>query len=832
MVSLNGLTESEVKERIARGEVNAVSGQESHTYLDIIKENVFTGFNILLFIIGIALVLVDEPLNALAAVGVIVFNILIATVQECRAKRRLDKIALLLRPKITVIRDGVEKVIDQKEVVKDDLIKLSPGDQAVVDGTVIKQNYLEMDESLLTGESKTVRKKEDETIYSGSFCVAGDGYYVVDAFGTESYAAKLMTSAKKMVSKKTPLQIETQTIIEMLMIVALIFSLIFSVMFTITGKTLSDILVIIAVVIDIVPIALFLLIVITYMIAAIRIADVGVLLQRSNSVESLSHVDTICMDKTGTITTNKLCYEEQENLSDKDIDRAIKLFIGSSGGKNRTVEALENHFGSIKTEAIEEIRFTSERKFSAVKVNDDGKIRVLFMGAYSVLDPYIDGNHSEKIANYSERGLRSVCFAEADSSTDLLADDFKMPKMEPLALIAISDVVRPDCREIIDTFMEHGMDLKVISGDDPKTVDALFTIAKIPGERKIISGDDLAKLEGETKTKAILETNIFGRMKPDQKEEVMSTLRANGRYVAMVGDGVNDVKSLKKANVGIALETGSGAARGVADMVLVKDNFSALPKAFIEGKKTVSGMRDILKIYISRNFTLAMVVFITLMFAQNIPFNPVQNIFYALLSVSGSAFFMAIWAKPGDDKGLILPGVLKYALPTAVTMTIFAIAIFVYFMAFGDTGIADWSILTPEIIADLDQNVAFASAMMILFLTFSGILQLLVVQPRFKIFSIDGKTYKDIRPILLMVLLLAGAFAGYNVDIVLNMMEIPLIPIVYQVGILGLAFVWLVVQHAILKLRHMDIIDVAVQNWYQKSLEKQRQKEMARDNVE
>ena len=313
-------------------------------------------------------------------------------------------------------------------------------------------------------------------------------------------------------------------------------------------------------------------------------------------------------------------------------------------------------------------------------------------------------------------------------------------------------------------------------------------------------------------------------MKPDQKEEVIDTLRANGRYVAMVGDGVNDVKSLKKANVGVALESGSGAARGVADMVLVKDNFSALPKALVEGKRTVSGMRNILKIYISRNLVLAILIAMTLIFLNRAPFNPMQNMFYSLFAVGISAFFMSFWAKPSDNSELVLPKVLRYALPTALTIAVFGLiimAVFDYLMSEGILTFAGYDEYGIE---------QAASGLVILFLTFCGILQLLVVDPHFRIFSIDGEVHKDWKPLALMALLSVTSILVYNSGVFCTLMSIPAIPIWLQLSMIGLAFVWLLVQHVVLKWNKFTFMEDALESWYLRFLEKNRQKENEKFN--
>ncbi|MBQ6547765.1 MAG: HAD-IC family P-type ATPase, partial [Candidatus Methanomethylophilaceae archaeon] len=600
-------------ERVQKGEVNSVEPIVSRSYSDIIIKNVCTTFNLILFILGAILLILDEPINALAATFVIIFNICIATLQEMKAKRRLDKIALLMRPRVIVVRDGEEKEIDQSEIVRDDVIILNAGDQALVDGEILEEEYLELDESLLTGESRTVKKHVGEQVYSGSYCITGKGYYRVTAFGDESFASKMLASAKKFRNKMSPLQIETTAVTKLLMSIAFIFFLFLIVLSIIkyhNFEMIRDSVVLNAVIVlDIVPIALFLLIVIAYMIAAVRMAESGVLLQRSNSVESMSHVDTVCMDKTGTITTNKLLFKEMKAFIDEEqAAEIIRIYSSSTGSVNKTVEALIKQFGKCDTEVLDEIRFSSERKFSAVKVRYGGREMCIYLGALSSLGRKLDTDVSPYISEYSSKGLRTVIIALSTGDELYVDGEETIPDLKSVAVVAIEDEVRPDCRETLDVFFRNGMDIKVISGDDPHTVDSLFTIANIPGERKIISGEELDALSGKEKTQAILETNIFGRMKPDHKEMIVATLKNEGRYVAMVGDGVNDVKSLKMANVGVALQSGSGAARGVADMVLVNDNFGALPKALVEGRRTVSGMRDVLKVYLSRNFLLAVLV--------------------------------------------------------------------------------------------------------------------------------------------------------------------------------------------------------------------------------
>ena len=794
---MEGLTSQEVEERRSKGLVNDTEVKTSRSYADIIYRNAITPFNIILFVIGAILFYLGNVMSALSATGIITINVVIATFQEMRAKRRLDKISLLTRPKVTVIRDGVEQQIDQKDIVQDDLIIIRAGEQALVDGDVIRCTSLEMDEALLTGESSTVRKNAGDKIYSGSVCITGEGYFIVTAFGHESYASKMLSSAKKFTSKKTPLQMETNTIIKVLMTIAfvlLFFSvikeLILGISFT-ELKEIDSVLEIFILCLDIVPIGLFLLITITYMIAAIRMADSGVLLQRFNSVESISHVDTVCMDKTGTITTNNLVYESYETFIDpQEADLMISLFASSTGSKNKTMNALIDHFGKTDAELIEEVQFSSARKFSAVKVRYDNRVYTLYSGAWNVLKPHTANAETidEIILRESSKGFRTLVICSSEDKPFLSGEEYVINDLSPISVVSIRDEVRSDCRATIDVFLENGMDLKVISGDDPVTVDALFKIADLPGERRIISGPELDSIPDDQLDEVILKTNIFGRMKPENKEKVIEVLKRNGKYVAMIGDGVNDVKPIKSAQVGVALESGSGAARGVADMILVNDNFAALPKALVEGRRTVSGIRDILKIYLSRNFIITFLFIGVFFFLNQVPMLPIQNSFYAFTSVSIMAFFMTLFAKPDENRELILPDVLRFCIPSAVTITLCCFAVYAFVYIFTMEGIIppiDYGYLeeltdffnmnVEEIVRkyltwtvdgsiyDLGVKAEIAARnAMVLFATCIGVLQILIVCPRYKFLSVNGKTNKRILPIFLVVFIFLAIFALYT----------------------------------------------------------------------
>lgn len=844
---MDGLTTEEVNERIREGKVNNSNTHVSRTYSDIIRKNVFSPFNMVLFLLGILLLICDEPLSAVSATGIIIVNILISTVQEIRAKRRLDRIALLTRPRVTVLRNGEKVVIDQNSIVLDDIVILNPGDQALIDGDLIECRQLEMDEALLTGESSTVRKNAGDKIYSGSFCVTGEGMFRATNLGEDSYASKMLDSAKKFTSKKTPLEMETGSISKVLMIIAAVLLLIsFITEMLIRGNSWGHTLEVFVICIDVVPIALFLLITLTYMIAAIRMADSGVLLQRSNSVESISHVDTVCMDKTGTITTNKLVFES-ENPYRLDASHLVAIFCGSTGSANRTVETLASKYGKIQLNLVDEIQFSSQRKYSAVRVQENNDEKTLYLGAWTVLSPYCKDRHNADIiiSELASKGLRTVALflGEPGDIHDANGDPIIRP-LELVSVIAIRDEVRPDCRETMQVFLDNNMDIKVISGDDPVTVNALFTIANIPGERKIISGPELEKMDKTEFDQTVLNTNIFGRMKPENKEAVVESLKSQGRYVAMIGDGVNDVRSLKSAQVGISLESGAGAARGVSDMVLVKDEFAALPKALIEGRRTVSGMRDILKLYLTRNFALAMMFIIIYIFVGHIPMIPIQNTFYAFVSVSIIAFFMTIFAKPDENKELILPDVLKFCVPSAIMIAAFSIISYLIFSQLYSSGfpIIDVdAMMNAGNYATVDQmwnhltwsgsssSEAVARSTLVLVATCIGVLQLLLVAPRYKALSMDGRTNKSIVPIFLVLFLFAILFVMYEYipSIAVNLVGLVIYTPEAYVIMASIIIIWFITQTMVLK---MNVFKKLV-DWVEKAYMKKLREEYSKGDV-
>ena len=862
-MEIRGLNTDEVEKRKAAGLVNTIESYVSRSYRNIFIENFLNWFNLILIIVGTLLYIAGDPLSALAATGIIMLNVFVSTIQEIRAKRRLDKIAIAMRPMVTVVREGQVLDVDQTEVVMDDVVKITAGDQVLVDGEILETHSLEMDESALTGESSSRRKNLGDTLFSGSFCVTGEAYFRVTALGPDSFASNMLQSARKYKRKNTPLQMETAAVTKLLISLAGIVLVLYLISKVLLGTYENFLFEMKAasIVLDIVPIALFLLVTLTYMIAAIRMADTGVLLQRSNSVESMSHVDTVCMDKTGTITSNELLFRDIEYKMDEGrANELISLFVSATGSRNRTIEVLEDHFGSEDSELVEEIQFSSERKYSAVRLIKDGVEHTIFMGAWSILRKRVDDpmGADDDVRSLSKQGLRTVVLCEGSGPLFDEMDDPLMPeKLTLIGVISIADEIRADCRETMEVFMANNIDIKVVSGDDPDTVNALFDIADIPGKRNMISGDELDDLEGQERTDAILNSNIFGRMRPDHKELIIDTLKINGRYVAMVGDGVNDVKAIKSAHVGISLESGSSATRGSADMVLMNDNFSALPKALTEGRRTVTGMRDILKVYLTRNFALVAMIMFTMLFLHNATLQPVQNTAYALMTVSVAAFLMTLWAEPDRNKDRILPGVIRFAIPTSMMIGIFGIAVYaIFYFGTGSIINIDYEAMAASAgisyqalaeslhmsglsdtfnlnMFERDLNEINARNAMFFFIVLAGVLVLLMVKPIHKWFSINGKTAKSKKPLVLTMLMLlifcCIFFMPHTQSYVIRFLYTAVFPVVYYLPLIALVIVWFFATRKVLRSGTFDFLADWTESWFDKKLEEEVRKGLEED---
>ncbi len=683
---IQGLSTHEVKERRARGLGCVQPPATGRSYVRIVRENVLNSVNTILFSIALALVLLGQYLDALISVGVISFNIVISLIQEARAKHTLDRIALLTRPKAMVLRDGREQQIDPGELVVGDFVVVHPGDQIVVDGPVVGDGRVEVDESLLTGESDLVTKRESDRLFSGTFCVTGSVYYRAEKVGVQSVAGRLTTRARAYREMYTPLQREINLLIRVLLLVALFLELLLLAASIVSFIPIVETVRMAMVIIGIVPNGLFLSISVAYALGAVRLAGKGALVQKFNIIESLSHVDMLCTDKTGTLTANAL---ELAALHPYGIEEAtLRLLLGSyivhASSHNATSQAIETACPEQALRGLhvrEEIPFSSTRKWSALVMDDAAMRGVYVLGAPEMLQAHLapGADLGSFIETETRQGLRVLLFAHYPEPVQIQPREGEacLPGgLRPLGAISLRDTLRPEARETLAQFAALGVQIKIISGDHPQTVAALAKQVGLDSEIKAMVGSELDTLDNAQLAQRAEETTVFGRITPQQKERVIQALRSRNHYVAMIGDGVNDILSLKQANVGIALQSGSQATQGVADLVLLHDSFASLPPAVREGQRIRNGMQDILKLFLARVGSVTLLL-ISIAFVGGFPFQPRQTSLLTFFTVGVPTLALAYWARPErvPSKSLIR-SLARFVLPASLTTCLVALGVY------------------------------------------------------------------------------------------------------------------------------------------------------------
>lgn len=680
---IQGLSNAEVLARRSQGQGNNVKIETSRSYGQILRENVFTFINNALFILGFALILLGRPMDALISVSVIMVNVLVSVVQEIRAKRTLDRIALLTRPKATVIREGREVMIDPAEIVLGDILLVRPGDQIVVDGAVVGSGRMEVDESLLTGESDLIPKQAGDEVFSGSFCVNGSTLYEATQVGESSFANTLTAGARAFRRVLTPLQQQTNLVIRVLLLLTIYFQILLAFNTVINQIPLVESVKMSVVIAGLVPNGLFLAIAVAYAMGAVRIAGKGALIQQANAVESLSNVDVLCLDKTGTLTANNILFRAVQpvGMSEAEFRQALGDFAASVSTSNRTNEAILTACAGRKLAVGEEVPFSSERKWSGLVFDDVERRGAYILGAPEMMMPAVQGGEAlaGQIQAWAEQGLRVLLLAHQPTAATLLGSqgEAELPDgMLPLGLVCLSDELRPEAQATLADFVRAGVRLKIISGDNPATVAALARQAGLSKDAGLVSGTELAEMDEVAFSKAVEEATIFGRITPQQKEEIVRALRGRGYYVAMIGDGVNDVLSLKQANLGIAMQSGSQATRSVADIVLLKDSFASLPYAVREGQRILNGMQDIFKLFLTRVFVVALLV-LSLGVVGDFPFSPRHSSLLALLTVGVPTLALAAWARPGVVRRRnLIRWLMRFVLPPTLGMGILGMGVF------------------------------------------------------------------------------------------------------------------------------------------------------------
>jgi P-type E1-E2 ATPase len=639
----------------------------------IVRRNVFTLINLITLGFLVLIVVAGAWGDALFAL-VIVVNSAIGIVQELRAKRTLDRLALLVAPHATVRRDGATRSVLADEIVSDDIVELQPGDQVIADGEVVEAHGLAIDESILTGEADHVARHPGDRVYSGSYCASGAGVYRVTAVGASAYASRLTSEAKRRSDERSPLQLDIDRLLRVLLLLMVPLAAILVLAFRWHETPFRDAAeTATAGLISIVPEGLILLTSVTFALGAVKIARSGALVQRLNAVESLAGVDTICVDKTGTLTDGTLRLAGIVAAPGEDqlaIAELAGRLAASAEVRSGTTDAIAAEHPLPAEAALAELPFSSAWKWSGVRLADG----VIVLGAPEALGA---GALQAEVERLQAGRSRVLVLGTADAlppapepgATPPLPAGFR-----PRGLVVLEERMREDAAEVVAFFRAEGVDLKVISGDAPRTVEAVARAAGF-GDVSAISGQDLPDGDLVAMEDAAIAHSVFGRITPQQKRELVEALRRQGRYVAMIGDGVNDVPAMKAARLAVALGSGSQIAKGVSDIVLIDGSFSSLPAGVAEGRRILANIRRVAKLFVVKSAFAATLIMTIGVLGGLYPLLPRHLTLAGALTVGIPGFVLAIAPSVGRPQRVpFLRDLLRFSVPGGVVSAIGVIA--------------------------------------------------------------------------------------------------------------------------------------------------------------
>jgi magnesium-transporting ATPase (P-type) len=676
-----GLTSKEAAARLRK--LGPPAETSSRSLASIVAGNVFTLFNAIIgsfFLLDVGLGLYADAIFGLIAV----VNSSIGIYQEKKAKETLDEIAVLVAPHARVVRDGETVELLATEVVPGDVVEVGPGDQLVADGDAIASRGMTMDESLLSGEADGIGKGEGDRVLSGSFCVSGSGSYVVDAVREESYAGKVAGEAKAFRHPPSPLQEEVNRVIVASTYVMLPLAAVLLISFKVRGTDLAEAAqTATAGLVTLIPEGLVLLMSVTFAVAAMRLAKRNTLVQQMSATESLASVDTICVDKTGTLTAGELRLtgvEYADGVDPKSGAAALGRFAASAGDRNQTLETIAGEFPGKAGAVRGEVPFSSEWKWSGISLDGAGDGATYVLGAPDILAESgaltLPPRLASKLEEETAAGRRVVAFGQTGEA---LPDDpaaGAAPRMQPLALVVLEETLRPDAAETIAYMREEEVDLKLISGDAAATVTAVAYAVGVPRDAGVVEGPDLPE-DDEGLARAALENTIFCRIKPEQKKALVGALVAAGRYVAMIGDGVNDVPALKRARMAVAMGSGAQVTKGVADVVLLKDQFARLPEAVGEGRRIARNIHRLGRLYLTKTVYAATLILLVGVPGFAFPFLPRHLTLAAFLTIGIPSFVLALLPSDGPlYRGRLLRALAAFAVPAGLATALGSILSF------------------------------------------------------------------------------------------------------------------------------------------------------------
>ncbi len=676
-----GLTSRQVKEHEAGGWVNVAVDPPAKTTKEIIHENVFTYFNLIFVVLAVLLIIVGS-FRSLTFLPVIIANTLIGIVQEIRAKKTLEKLNMLNAPKASVMRNGKVSVIDSEKLVLDDIVMFKAGNQICADAVVVAGD-VQVNESLLTGESDEITKRRGDHLMSGSFIVSGQCYARLEKVGVDSYISKLTLEAKAMQTGEQSEMIRSLDKLVKFVGIALIpiGIVLFAQGFFFNGESFrGSIVAMVAAVIGMIPEGLYLLASVALAVSSMRLAGKKVLLHDMKSIETLARVNVLCVDKTGTITENSMCVKELVSIEDADIEEGeltnlIGDFVHAMSADNSTMKALKEYFtkGDGKV-PVHVTAFTSRTKYSGAEFSDHSY--VLGAPEFVLRDGYT--YYEEQIEIHAKKGYRVLVFARYFGE---LNGKRLTKEAEPLGLILLANPVRKEAPETFAYFAEQGVEVKVISGDNPLTVSEVAKEAKIKNAENYVDASTLETKEDIED--AIKRYTVFGRVTPAQKRQFVHALKAQGKTVAMTGDGVNDVLALKDADCSVAMASGSDAAVQASQVVLLDSNFACMPSVVLEGRRVVNNIQRSASLFLVKNIFSFLLSLFSVAFMITYPLEPSQVSLISMFTIGIPAFFLALQPNKEVIKGHFLTNVFLKALPAGLTDVLSVGALVVFGRTFG-----------------------------------------------------------------------------------------------------------------------------------------------------
>ncbi|MCC0655482.1 HAD-IC family P-type ATPase [Clostridioides sp. ES-S-0123-01] len=665
-----GLNSEQLKSRREDNLINVFDNGKTKTYKQIFKDNIFTLFNLINIVLVCLLVSVGSFKNTLF-IFIAVINTIIGVIQEIRAKRLLDNLSVIVSSKVSVIREKEKIEIDVQELVLDDIMILKTGNQICADSKVL-EGKLEVNESLITGESDIIVKSKGDFLYSGSFVVSGDAFVKVENIGKDNYANKIASDAKISKKHNSQLRNSLNAILKVVGVIIIPLGIILFVKqhFGNGDSIVTSVVGTVAAVNGMIPEGLTLLTSIALAVGTIKLASHKTLVQELYCVETLARVDTLCLDKTGTITEGKMQVDDVVMLEKVDVNEIMGNLCNSLKDDNATLNAIKDKYDISDTYKVKNlIPFSSARKYSGVVFENEG---TYLIGAFEFIfkDRYKD--LKIEIEKYSKAGNRVIALAHSNS----YMEDNKIPEdIKPLAFILILDKIRNEAKETLEFFYNEGVDIKIISGDNPITVSEVARKAGLKTANRFI---DATTLKNDKDIyDAVDKYSVFGRVSPQQKKQMIVALKQQNRTVAMTGDGVNDVLALKEADCSIAMASGSDATKNVSNLVLLDSNFASMPKVVMEGRKVINNIQRASSLFLVKTIFSFFLSLLTLFFfSRQYPFVPIQLSLIGAVTVGIPSFFLALEANRSRISGNFLLNILKNALPGALCVTLNVIIVY------------------------------------------------------------------------------------------------------------------------------------------------------------